>query len=162
MITFAVTVEADGLSEAEIKVDGIQLRLRHVNASYIRVNMSDVLAWADDIVERRNGRVRIYIDEVEYIYGNIQNIYFTRSGSKNSMSLVATRFITYSSPVARDLTNLWTLHIDGNGRHKARCAFDGDVRPQDTVTLPDGQTFQVDYMATFLGYDNGWIDVEGT
>jgi len=161
MTAFGVTIEADGLDEVEIKADSVNLRLRHISATYIRVNISDMLAWADEIIERRNGQVRIYIDEAEYIYGNIQNIYFNRSDRKTSLSLAATRFITYSSPQARDLKDIFTLRIDDDGRHKVRCAFDKNVRPQDTVTLPGGQTFTVGFMAAHLGYNDGWLDVEG-
>lgn len=163
-----VSLQADGLDAVLVPAASIQIRFRHVSASYVQVGVTDPLSYASQIVPRLDGRMYIFTGYEtssgatwleELIYANIQNMYFTRS-NRGSLTLTGTRYITFSDPQARNLDNIFKLRIDGGGKHKVRCAYDNNIRPRDTVTLPDGRSFIVGFMSVFLSGDTAWMNVE--
>ena len=164
-----VRLEVDGLKNIEIPASSIQLRLRHVSASYIRVNIPDPVRYTDEILARSDGVMRIFTGYEtpasrwleELIYANIQNVYFTRSDTRNQLTLTGTRFRTYSSPKSVSLNNIFSLRVDDEGKYNVRCALDHFVRPQDTVALSGGESFTVKFISVTIQHDNAWMDVEG-
>ena len=167
---FIVILKHEGKEDFELPVSTILIRLRDISASYIRVTVPDPLSYTTDILDRINGRMHIYggMETIasgrlleELIYANIQNVYFTRSDTRNLLTLAGTRFRTYSSPKSVSLNNIFSLRVDDEGRYNVRCALDHFVRPQDTVALSGGESFTVKFIAANIQHDNAWMDVEG-
>ena len=165
---FVVVLRADGLEDFELPVNTINLRLRDVSASYVRVTVSNPVDYVDEIVARIDGRMHIFsrwltADGVrhveELIYANIQNLYYAQ-GSTNVLTLAGTRYITHSSPRAATIEKVSRIARSGEDRVTVRAPLDFFIRPRDVVTA-ESETFEVDYMGCTIQPADAYMDVEG-
>jgi len=165
---FVVILRADGLEDFELPVSTIQMRIRDVRGSYVRVTVPNPTEYTQEILARASGRMIIFAGEQtadgqqhleEIIYANIQNLYFNQ-GSTNILTLAGTRFITHSNPGEVTLDGVRHVSRDESGRVKVRASVDRFVRPIDLVTA-EGETFTADLIIHTVLAADAYMDVEG-
>jgi hypothetical protein len=165
---FVVLLRADGLADYELPVSSINLRLRNVKASYVRVTVPNPTDHTDAILARTSGRMHIYSGWLtddgarhleELIYANVQNVYFNQ-GSSNVLILAGTRYMTRSNPRAAAIDGVSQIRRTPAGRVAVTAPLDFFVQPGD-VASGGGESFTVDYMGCAILPPNAWMEIEG-
>ncbi|MFO8085475.1 MAG: P27 family phage terminase small subunit, partial [Desulfobacterales bacterium] len=163
-------LRADGLSDLEIPVQTVNVRLRHLSGSYVSVVIPNPRRWTSEILARSDGEMRIMAG-FEFsgarwlellIYANIQSVSFQDSpGGKDTLTIAGTRYITQQDPQSVELEGISRIQKKESGRYVVRCAYNFDVKPTDTVTLPNDDTFTIDLIRCALFQHDAYMDVEG-
>ena len=164
---FIGILRADGQSDFEIPISSITIRLRDVSASYIGCTIPNPETYTDDILARIPGRIHVFVGELfgefrqveELFYGNIQNLYFNR-GNTNTLTIVATRFITHRNPVERQVEKVSKLSKDETGKYKIRCAIDFFIKPTDIATYGDS-SFAINLISYTINAHDTFMEIEG-
>lgn len=164
---FVVVLKADGLSDLELPVHTITIRMRDVRASYLNCMIPDPVAYTDAILERADGQMHLYGGELtmdgvrhleELIYGNVDNIYFG-VGSGNMLTLTGLRYITHENPAPVEIEAPIKIKRD-RGRTSVRSALDFFTKPTDIVTV-DGESFTADLITRVMTPRDAYMDIEG-
>jgi len=166
---YYVILKAPGLTDFELPVSSVNIRLRNTRASYINVMVPDPLFYTDDVLSRiQGGRLHVLAGEKignlvpqteEIIYGNIQSLSIT-DGNRPVVSIVGTRYITHNNPSVVYLTGVSHISRTGLGRYVIQCAMDWFLKPTDTV-IYDNIQFEVDMIGIVIKPDNVLMTVEG-
>jgi hypothetical protein len=166
---FVVVLKADGVEDFELPVSSINLRLRDVRGSYVRVIVPNPVDYTDDILARTSGRMVIYsgyktADGVrhleELIYANIQNLYFNQGGNSGQLTLAGTRYMTNSNPKTVELEGASRIAKSEDGKLSVDAPLDFFIRPGDTASAY-GETFTIDLINCMLSASDARMEVQG-
>ncbi len=154
------------VDDIEIPISSFQCRRRDGSPTYLSVVIKDVDNYADEIVARSTGDMKI---ELAYeLYGSevnravlttvdLEDIQIDEGGTSKSITLTGHRTISYT-PKQITIRNLAHYRIK-DGKYRYRSARpDPYLAPGDTV-VADGSTFEVDQVSYIIGVDSQSMEI---
>jgi len=153
-----LTGHADGVANIELPTSSVQVRARSGDPTYLQATIPG-MAYADEIADRENGQIVVEIvykdssgnvlqaEEIARVDMSAINTY--EGGNSSSIVIEGRRTTTHA---AKAVTLVGTTYRSlAYGRISCRIATpDPYLRPGDTVTTDQGDTFEVDSITYIL------------
>jgi len=157
--TCIITGAADGLDDAIIPLSNISIRMDETNVSSLSVVCPDGVGYADSIINRKNGSLKllsleIYNDGTESLSDSqeyaITAISSARGSKSFSVSITAQTTLFNTTPKIIILSGVSYISQNQSGNTRLRASPDKDILPGDTVILDDLSELLVNTVTTTI------------